>query len=332
VRCEEHGEAAVTTDPFHHEAVLYASDDQYLRGVVPFVREGVDAGEPVLVAVPRARLELLRTQLGRDAAAVRFEAMEELGRNPAWIIPAWTDFVEEHGGAPVRGVGEPITLHRDPAALTECQRHETLLNLAFAGRQGFRLLCPYDEVNLPEAVLSEARRSHPWLSHETQRCRSEAYAGTDHGRHDVELGEPPPWSSSMAVSDASLRQARALVRQAAQDGGLGGRTGDLVLAVEEALTNSILHGGGSARLALWSLDGTVYADVRDGGRLTDPLAGRVRPPATTIGGRGLWLMHRVCDLVQISPLAAGGQAIRLQVTAEPLSSSEPGGESLATSA
>lgn len=317
----------MTTDLFHHEAMLYAGDDSYLRGVVPFVREGLEAGEPVLVAVPRQRVELLRAQLGGDAAAVRFEAMEELGRNPAWIIPAWTDFVEAHGGAPVRGVGEPITLSRDPAALLECQRHETLLNLAFEGRRGFRLLCPYDAVGLPGPVVSEARRSHPWVSHDAQRGPSEEFAGPDPCRHDVELPEPPGRAARMTVTAGSLREARALVREAAHDARLGPRTGDLVLAVDEALTNSIRHGGGSARLALWSSEGTLHADVRDGGRLTDPLAGRVRPPADGVGGRGMWLMHQVCDLVQISPLAAGGQAIRLQVAVEPSGPSGSAGQS-----
>lgn len=323
------------TDPFHHEALLYAGDDDYLRGVVPFVREGLDAGEPVLVAVPRERVELLRAALGPAADAVRFEVMEELGRNPAWIIPAWADFVEAHGGLPVRGVGEPVTLCRGPAALLECQRHETLLNLAFAGHRGFRLLCPYDEGRLPDEVLSEARRSHPWLSHhDAPRCPSEEFAGADHRRHDLELPDPPAWASSMAVTASSLREARALVRDVACAARLGARTGDLVLAVDEALTNSIRHGGGSAQLALWTSDGTLWAEVRDSGLLTDPLAGRVRPAADSIGGRGLWLMHQVCDLVQISPLAEGGQAIRLQIAVEPAGSSgSAGGQSgLASSA
>ena len=38
-------------DDFHHEALLYADEDEFLAGTVPFVRDGVWAGEPVLVAV-----------------------------------------------------------------------------------------------------------------------------------------------------------------------------------------------------------------------------------------------------------------------------------------
>ena len=30
-----------------------------------------------------------------------------------------------------------------------------------------------------------------------------------------------------------------------------------------------------------------------------PLAGRLRPPPTQEGGRGLWLANQLCDLVQI---------------------------------
>ena len=64
--------------------------------------------------------------------------------------------------APLRGIGEPIWADRSPAELVECQRHEALLNLAFAGTDGFRLLCPYDAARLDRDVIEEAERTHPW--------------------------------------------------------------------------------------------------------------------------------------------------------------------------
>ncbi|MBN1092964.1 MEDS domain-containing protein [Blastococcus sp. TML/M2B] len=35
---------------FEHEALFYRDDDTFLAGVVPFVREGLDRGERVVVA------------------------------------------------------------------------------------------------------------------------------------------------------------------------------------------------------------------------------------------------------------------------------------------
>ena len=40
-------------------------------------------------------------------------------------------------------------------------------------------------------------------------------------------------------------------------------------------------------------------EVRDEGRVSDPLVGRVRPTIDRRDGRGLWLVHQLCDLVQI---------------------------------
>jgi len=53
---------------------------------------------------------LLREVLGDGAERVRFEDMHRLGRNPARIIPAWREFLDESApeGRPVRGIGEPI--------------------------------------------------------------------------------------------------------------------------------------------------------------------------------------------------------------------------------
>ena len=83
-----------------------------------------------------------------------FAEMDDVGTNPARIIPAWTDFVAGHEGQAVHGIGEPIWAERSPAEVVECQRHESLLNLAFGDEVDFRLLCPYDSAG--------ARRRRWW--------------------------------------------------------------------------------------------------------------------------------------------------------------------------
>jgi hypothetical protein len=78
---------------FEHEAFLYADGEEFLAGVVPFLREGVAAGEPALVVVDADKIDRLRSRLNGDAHAVHFADMAEVGRNPAGIIPAWRRFV-----------------------------------------------------------------------------------------------------------------------------------------------------------------------------------------------------------------------------------------------
>ena len=135
-------------DGFRHEALFYSSDAEFIAGTLPFVSEGCEAGEPVLVAARRERLDLLRLALGSHghAKSVTFLEFDELGLNPARIIPAWRQFYDECGGAnrPIRGIGEPVWADRSRAEVEECRRHEALLNLAFADAEGFWLRCPYD--------------------------------------------------------------------------------------------------------------------------------------------------------------------------------------------
>jgi MEDS: MEthanogen/methylotroph, DcmR Sensory domain len=149
---------------FRHEAFFYAEESELLAGLTSFVRDGVAAGEPTLAVSSAPKIERLKERLGADAGAVRFANMDEVGLNPARIIPAWRDFVSEHGnGTRLRGIGEPISADRNPPELVECHRHEALLNLAFADGPDFWLLCPYDTAALAPAALDGARRNHPFL-------------------------------------------------------------------------------------------------------------------------------------------------------------------------
>src|SRR5438045_7790277 len=105
---------------FVHEALLYAGVDGFLAGTLPFIREGVEGEEPVLVVAGSEKLDRLRAALDGAASHVLFADMAEVG-NPARIIPAWRRFLAEHGtaGRPPRGIGEPIWRGRTDAELVE---------------------------------------------------------------------------------------------------------------------------------------------------------------------------------------------------------------------
>src|SRR4051794_17788038 len=145
---------------FQHQALIYEGAEEYLAGTVPFLRGALEAGEPALVVVGREQTELLEDELGDDAGRVRFLPMDQVGRNPARIIPLWRDFLDANEGSSVRGIGEPVWVARSPAALEECQRHESLLNAAFASGPAWSLLCPYDAGSLPDEALEKVGHSH----------------------------------------------------------------------------------------------------------------------------------------------------------------------------
>src|SRR4051794_4988507 len=88
-----------STEGFRHEALLYAGDDGFIDGTLPWLRDAVAAEEPALVVVSAAKIARLRDELGAGAAErVTFADMAEVGINPARIIPAWREFVDAHTG------------------------------------------------------------------------------------------------------------------------------------------------------------------------------------------------------------------------------------------
>jgi anti-sigma regulatory factor (Ser/Thr protein kinase) len=301
----------VSGSGFRHEALFYSGQDEFLAGTVPFVLEGVDAGEPVLVVVPEPRLAAFRTALGTASARVTFADMRLLGVNPARILPVWQDFVDRFGsgGRAVRGVSEPIWAGRTDEEIVECQIHESLLNVAFAGPEAVTILCPYDAVALEHAVCDEAHHSHPWLRHASVCSESTTFG--ENPASASPLSPAPRRAHREVFGGDDMRRIRHLVaRVAAQAGLAADRAADLVLAVGEIASNSACHGGGSGTFRAWITGESVICEVRDRGRIEHPLAGRLWPNPDQPGGRGLWLANQLCDLVQIR-VTARGSTVRL---------------------
>jgi anti-sigma regulatory factor (Ser/Thr protein kinase) len=286
-----------------HEALFYSGAAEYVAGTVPFMLDGLATGEDVLVVVSQERAEQMRTALGAQAASVQFADMADVGRNPARIIPAWRAFLDDRTsrGRPVRGIGEPIWAARSPAELVECQRHEALLNVAFDGSPRWRLLCPYDVDSLRSDVLAEAVRTHPHVTAGGASRAGAVDADAMAVHHlDAPLPEPTRVLEESGFDRRGLRQVRTLVASTAERFGMDPvRAADLVMATNEVTTNSVQHGGGEGRIRLWREGRSLVCEVRDGGRLDEPLAGRREPATGSLGGRGLWLANQLCDLVQI---------------------------------
>ena len=295
---------------FQHEALLYDGSDHFLEGTSSFIREALEAEEPVLVVVDAAKIAMLREHFGADADRVHFADMADVGANPARIIPAWREFVDAHS-APDRGVwgiGEPIWPERTPAELAECHRHEALLNLAFADSPEFRLLCPYDTGRLDPEVVHRAHCNHPLISGGGVRGESGDYLGARAiaAPFDEPLPAPAVPPRELPFWAETLRLVRRFVAAHATAAGLAGeRVDDLILAIDELASNSVRHGGGEGVLRVWEEDGELLCEVHDGGLVGDPMAGRVRPTGENVGGFGLWMVNHLCDLVQVRTSRAG---------------------------
>jgi anti-sigma regulatory factor (Ser/Thr protein kinase) len=278
--------------PFAHEALFYRDEDDFLSGTATFVAEGVRRGEPVLVAVAETRIALLRQRLGDQADHVHFIDMTEAGRNPGRIIPGvMMAFSASAPQSRVRMVGEPVWPGRSELEYPACVQHEALINTAFEGRLG-TILCPYDASSLPGRVLEDARRTHPVVIDGTTRVASRWY--TDPAGladiYNVPLPPPPPTAEEHAFSVGTLAHMRKLV-SAYANWLRREQVDDLVLAVNELATNSILHASGRGVLRMWREDDTAVCEVSDSGT-------GFPPSFTGLSGFGIVMVNLLCDLVR----------------------------------
>ncbi len=301
---------------FDHPALLYRGADEYLAGTVPFIAEGLAAGEPVAVSVPGANLRLLRLALGDDSRRVAMHDMTVVGRNPGRILPAvLLAFANAHPGRRVRIIGEPIWASRSTAEYPACVQHEAHINTAFAGRDA-AILCPYDTANLPPAWLDDAERTHPVMLTSTGRRHSAQFADpvTVAAEFNEPLPDPPPDAARHAVELGELPALRGIVTDHATRAGLDpDRVAAVTIAVNELVSNTVEHAGPGGELAVWITDEHLVCQVRDAGHIADPMAGRLPVPGDGLdGGRGLLLVHQLCDLVRIHTTPEG-TTVRVQL-------------------
>ncbi len=284
-----------------HLGLLYRDEQELLDHSVPFVRQGLDLGEPVLVAQPQACLDRLSEQFAGETG-IAYVDIQEAGRNPARILPwIFHSFALKHGQRKVRILGEPIWPGRSEFAYPACVQHEAVVNLALSDVD-VTVLCTYDSSALPQQAIADSYYTHPLMFDDGARDPkpSPVYAEADLHRHYfTPLPPPPPGSSRLAFGLDDLRAVRELVAaQAAAVGMEAERAGNLRLAATEAATNAILHGGGRGVLHVWGEGDAVVCEFQSDLPLPSPLAGSLQVPPLSSSGRGLAIINHLCDLVR----------------------------------
>lgn len=289
-----------------HYAIAYTNGDDYLGGVLPFLRDGLSAGEPALVFAPDSNLRLLRARLDPPVGPMTFLDAADVARNPARIISAARHFADAHPGRRIRVVGEPIWPGRSNAEIQEAIRHEACVNALFADVAA-TVLCPYDGAGLDAAVLSDADRTHPHLEAGGEYRSNPRYVDptVTLARSDP-LPAAPGHAEGFVFHHGNLAALRRLVRSRADRVGLGGtQRQDLLLAVSEAAANTLIHTGEPGTVRVWRHAEALVCEISDHGHITDPLVGRLAPTADVGRGRGLWMVNQLCDLVELRSGVAG---------------------------
>lgn len=164
-----------------HEALVYSTVEEFLATTVRFVREGLDAQEPVLVVTKQANLRVLREALDADVSRVDFVDSAAWYRSPSQTFEAYDGYVRtrlEDGVGRMRIIGEPVWPATPARLVAEWKRYESAINVAWAAKP-LSVICPYDAGELPDAIVADAHRTHPVLRTGCRTRPSPHYADPD---------------------------------------------------------------------------------------------------------------------------------------------------------
>jgi anti-sigma regulatory factor (Ser/Thr protein kinase) len=120
------------------------------------------------------------------------------------------------------------------------------------------------------------------------------------------------------VYTTNLSELRVLAETWAREAGLAeDRVTDFVIAVSEVAANTVRHAQSAGSMEIWSDAGEIICEIHDSGVIADPAAaGRQPPAADANGGHGLWLVHQICDKVELHSDETG-TTIRLHMSLPP---------------
>lgn len=297
---------------FVHEALFYRGEAEFGAAMHEFLHEAAVAQEPVLLALPGPHLEHMREALGDMMSDARLEDVEEVGRNPSCLLSMIEDWVASHDGH-ARVVSEVVWPGRPRAEAIEALRHEAVVNHALAGSSA-TVMSPFDVQGLDEDILAGVEMTHPTVVEDGRRRAGSAYTDP----MSAAFGElwpldAPAGPVSEHTLDGSLMDLRRII---AGDPALetlsAERRSDLVLAVNEAASNAVKHGDATCTTRIWHDGDEVVTEVSSPSGIPDVMAGRRRPAADAVDGRGLWLINQICDLVELRS-GTSGTTLRMHV-------------------
>ena len=284
------GEAAHSS--FRHNAFVYESFEEYVERGVAFLREGLEAGEAVVVGDTPRRLTAMREAFGADARQVSFCDVSSIYTRPARTLAAYCGlFANELRTAPsVRAIAD-VQLGPTPWESAEWTGYEALTNVAYSHLPVW-LVCTYNMYRAPDPMLEGVWRTHPEvLTDEWQE--SDAF---DDPRAVVRTFTPTPQPlpalRPVAVRDDIDVFRERLASELAAENVTGAKALDMLLAGTEIAANALTHGGGIEEVQVGRAEGRFVCEVIDRGRgFDDPLAGYRAPRNGT--RTGLWVARQL---------------------------------------
>ncbi|MCF6736670.1 sensor histidine kinase [Blastococcus sp. KM273129] len=306
--------AAVSFAEVPHVAAPVGSDDELLAAALPWLEEGLRAGDLVVLSCPPGTAELVTGALGERAGAVETDdRLCLLDTTVPDAVAASRDLVRRArgtGSGRLRVAGQ-VRFGDGPLDRRDGLRYEAAVNLLMAVRP-VSGLCLFDRRELPAEVLAGAAATHPWVLTGGEVVPSAAFENpTAYVRRLPVPREPIEESDPvLAVDDApSLAELRRLLRAVVQvhvpdpD-----QAADLHFAASEIASNAFRHGARPVSARVWADGGRMVVAVTDQGPGTDiPFPGYRPAHGADLarGGMGLWLTRKLWDHVDLVRGPAG---------------------------
>jgi anti-sigma regulatory factor (Ser/Thr protein kinase) len=296
-----------------HGAAVVATEAELLAAALPFLADGLRAGDLVVLSCPADTVDLIRGHLGEDAGRVESEPrVSLLGSRAPDALEIARRFLEraQAAGSGRLRVLAGIDFGDDPADWREGQRYESVTNRLLG--DAVAAMCLYDSRRVPGKVVESAASTHPFLVQGTDWRTNAAFQ--DPGvyvpalplpRAPVEDGEPV-FAIDNAPTLAGLRhKLGAVLATLVPD---RDQQEDLHLAASEIAANAFRHGVRPVSARVWADGDTVVCVISDRGTsYKDPFSGFIPAHGLDLsrGGMGLWLARKLWDHVDLLPTDSG---------------------------
>jgi anti-sigma regulatory factor (Ser/Thr protein kinase) len=311
-----------------HQAFLYDGAEQFAEAMAPLVRAGAERGDKVLVAAKRASTEALREELGRDGEGVELHDTLEWHPRPVHrLMAVQRTLAALPPDSQLLALGEPVWTG-SAATRREWARYESTINVALADAP-LRFICLYDRSELPASILGHGLGTHPEVVEGSVACPCAAFEPPAEFVRELDAGGRADLGQDHydIPFSGDHHAFRGLLAGLALECGMSAdRAEELVLAANEIVTNSVIHGAPPIVARCWVADGDFVCEVSDDGPgVADPFAGWTLPEPGAPGGWGLAVARRVCDALEVAGDNGDGGRVRLYVALDSEVALEPPG-------
>ena len=288
------------TGGYVHDALFFATDAELVTMAGPWLLDGVEAGDDLVLLCRDDLVGPLTTAVGRSAR-LTVVPPAEVWRKALDAVGFLRDLVEARSreGVRVRLLAE-VACDESPPALQEWRRFEAL-HAHSVGDLSLWAICGYDTQRLPDACLETGRQTHRHLLDATARrtpnpAAVEPVAVLESVSSRVTVPTGPPLTTVSGLRD--LRHLRNALRRELDGVVPAALVDDLLVVANELARNGIEHGTPPVEVRVTAADGEVRCAVTDHGQgIRDPFAGYL-PPRHTRGDRrhsGLWVARYLSD-------------------------------------